>query len=567
MKRFRVGRRSTSTHVREKGAGPTARNRRLTPALWLLTALAAVALFAFLPTGAFSSPQRALNEAANLDGCQNAAGTGGAATNCNATAGGNDNWVNGDLNAGKALYFEGDSVPYRAVISGLTNPPAVHTITIAYDTQQSGKHALDYLTSYDRTVPFGTTASPAPQADPCAGETCTGTPAASAPSHPGIPTDPFVAAAGVTQVPGVFALYGGTITNIGNYTLASDSQCTHPVSAYSATGATTTCIQISFTATGTDAVLAFGVHIARRADWGLLNSAVTISGSPFHTRIVELDGSGGSQDKQIQSSAVVFPGFIHVIKNTTGGDATFGFTASPSPLANCSITTSGGTGGGPDATNCWFNNITDFKTYTVTENTPPAGWAFDTNGLSCSVASPNGGTQTLNQGTRTATIALNEGEEVTCTYANHHTTTSTTTATVLKNAADDSTVSGALALNSSVYDTSSVTPTVTGGPTPTGTVTYHFYKAVTNNTTCAGTEVGTGQQVSLNANGTVPNSDPTGGLAAGNYAFQAVYVSGDNNYTGSTSACEPFTISNSATTTATVLKNAADNTTVSGALC
>ena len=101
------------------------------------------------------------------------------------------------------------------------------------------------------------------------------------------------------------------------------------------------------------------------------------------------------------------------MKNTTGGDATFGYTASPSPLANCSITTSGGTGGGPGAANCFFDNIVIFQNYTINENTIPAGWSFDS--ASCPVTSPNNGSATPGQ---TTTINMAEGENWTCTYNN-----------------------------------------------------------------------------------------------------------------------------------------------------
>ena len=39
----------------------------------------------------------------------------------------------------------------------------------------------------------------------------------------------------------------------------------------------------------------------------------------------------------------------------------------------------------------------------------------------------------------------------------------------------------------------------------------------------------------------MPNSNSQGPLAAGGYAFQAVY-SGDANYTALTSGCEPFAV-------------------------
>jgi hypothetical protein len=83
------------------------------------------------------------------------------------------------------------------------------------------------------------------------------------------------------------------------------------------------------------------------------------------------------------------------------------------------------------------------------------------------------------------------------------------------------------------YDTSTVTGN--GAFTPSGTVTYTFFSG-----NCSGTVVHT-TQVTLNSNGTVPPSDTTAALMTGSYAFQATY-SGDTNYSGKTSDCEPFKV-------------------------
>jgi fimbrial isopeptide formation D2 family protein len=72
-----------------------------------------------------------------------------------------------------------------------------------------------------------------------------------------------------------------------------------------------------------------------------------------------------------------------------------------------------------------------------------------------------------------------------------------------------------------------------------GTVTYKLF-----NGTCGwpGAQVGSDDAVTLNSDGTVPDSGPFGPLAAGDYVFEVIY-SGDANYTGIwTPECEPFTI-------------------------
>src|SRR5262249_47015595 len=98
------------------------------------------------------------------------------------------------------------------------------------------------------------------------------------------------------------------------------------------------------------------------------------------------------------------------------------------------------------------------------------------------------------------------------------------TDTVIKDAVTNGEPTGGL--GETVYDTA----TVSGTPfTPSGTVTYQSYHTIN------GTGAHTDQTVTLNANGTVPNSAVTAALMAGSYSYVAVY-SGDSNYNGSTGA-------------------------------
>ena len=123
-------------------------------------------------------------------------------------------------------------------------------------------------------------------------------------------------------------------------------------------------------------------------------------------------------------------------------------------------------------------------------------------------------------------------------------------------------VSGQLPLNATVYDTSSLTHPA--GPTATGTVTYTFYESGTCTT---GTVVGTPQVVTLNADGTVPNSSDQGPLTAADspYAFEAVY-SGDANYLGGSSDCEPLAVGKGLTSITTTVYDASNNLQVTGTL-
>src|SRR4029079_18914598 len=84
---------------------------------------------------------------------------------------------------------------------------ASHKVTIEWDTTKGGTHAIDYLTTFNRTVAT---------ADPCLGVAGCG-----APSTFPIPADPQVTGAGVSPVAGNFTLYGGTITAVSVYSYAN----------------------------------------------------------------------------------------------------------------------------------------------------------------------------------------------------------------------------------------------------------------------------------------------------------------------------------------------------------
>jgi hypothetical protein len=213
------------------------------------------------------------NPSANLDQCRN--GTLASPAQC-IDSGGSVGWVNGNAGSSDSHWREGDSIAYRMKFSGLTL--ASHTVTIQWDTTKGGAHAIDYLTSFDRTE---TTALP-----------CSGVAGCGSPTTFPIPDDPN---SSVAQIPGNFTLYNGTITSLSAYALtgtyASDSS---------------TAITVTFTAANSTPVLAWGGHIGSQIDWGAGNSASAVSGSPYHTRLLDLDGSGGNQDRSLAAGAV-FP--------------------------------------------------------------------------------------------------------------------------------------------------------------------------------------------------------------------------------------------------------------------
>src|SRR5207247_625294 len=128
----------------------------------------------------------------------------------------------------------------------------------------------------------------------------------------------------------------------------------------------------------------------------------------------------------------------------------------------------------------------------------------------------------------------------------------TSTATELHNNANEAVipVSSSVPLGTNVHDKASVSDSVSGVD-PTGNVTFTFF----TNGTCdgAGVDKGTITLVS----GVAHPSQASGALAAGDYSFQAQY-NGDNNFSGSTSPCEPFNVNTAASSTATELHNNAN---------
>jgi hypothetical protein len=348
----------------------------------------------------------------DIEQCAN--GPLAAPINCNVSSG-NDGYTRGNVNASKSHYFEGDSVPIRMIASGLTVGVS-YTVTLGYDYTKGGKYATDFLTRYDRTESV--------MNNPCVG--VTGCTLASEISFP-IPVDPEVTngfdqtngtADDIVQIPGAFSCFGCTITAVSGYT-RSGSQA----------GDSSKAVTITFTANQVNIVIAYGAHISTRTDWGLDNSAIAISGSPYHNYVVDFPGANsGSRDLQLSAAAVIFPAQIKIIKCVTtlgappGTTSTFEFDFLSVRLGNFTLIDDQAgcaEGGTASAT---YTGLTAFgaaNSVIVQEADYSPNWTLA--GLVC-VEDPGGVPQmdnsTVNLGTRTATIILEEGEFVTCTFSN-----------------------------------------------------------------------------------------------------------------------------------------------------
>ena len=325
-------------------------------------------------------------------------------------------WQTGNMGSNDSQWVEGEFVPVRDVITGLTPGSTGNTITIEYDTTKGGKHAFDYLGTYDAStgMPNGPGGN-----NPCSGVTCVG-----APSTFGIVHDtniPFLEPGGRN-----ITMWNAVITNVSAPTLISGTYA----------GDSTTAITVTFNVNAgqTTAVLAFGAHVGSRLDWGVGNSAVAVNGSPYHLNL-----SGGGGTVQMSASAAIFPAFLVVIKevNTLGGGttATFGFNFQFSQIHPATPTTNStfvliddvvgpGGGGPPLSTNATETfALLEFgtgSTVTVTEANYQPVWSLldppvcteDPGGL------PQVDNSTTSQSSRNATIIAEEAEIITCTFKN-----------------------------------------------------------------------------------------------------------------------------------------------------
>ena len=366
------------------------------------------------------------NPAVNLDQCRNGEST--TPNDCFdfGASQGSFGWVNGNAGPEHSHYAEGHSIPYRARMTELPVGGTV-VIELGYDIKHGGKHALDFLTHYQRLLPhggFGHTPEVVTPFD-ILGNGVQGV-SSTFSEHPiPVPVPDFhgspVAgqpAARFNSLPAgerVMTLWGGTIEDIqygtnGDLT-AAQSETTilitfTPTSDANGNGAKTT-----------TAVLAWGGHIARTADWGA--GAGTISGSPYHMRIKDWTGDPslgnlGNQDRSLKVEAVFPAGKVTIVKNTEGADGTFDFssTGGGGLPADFSITTTDGTG------SITFSQVlTGAKT--VTEGALANGWEF--RNLVCEEAGiglgvPDNGTTT--DGFNTALIDMDGAEHITCTFVN-----------------------------------------------------------------------------------------------------------------------------------------------------
>jgi len=219
-------------------------------------------------------------------------------------------WINGNLNSQQAHFLEGYSIPYRAILGDLV-AGKTYTLVVAFDQRDGSKHALDYITHFQRMeshAPFGHPAETVnPLLDitgfPPSYFTATDVFTIPAPSVTGSPVAGQPAAS-FNALPAGEQVMTGYNMDLLSVTYNSPGSLTDAHSE--------TVVHVTFTALKETAVLAWGGHIASQLDWGKGESASAISGSPYHMRLKNwiIDGevvSIGNQDRSLKTDAVFIP--------------------------------------------------------------------------------------------------------------------------------------------------------------------------------------------------------------------------------------------------------------------
>src|SRR5258706_4822982 len=254
------------------------------------------------------------NVANDISQCQNG-GVGNPLQPCNESdfpaANGYGYEGNANANSSNSHWSEGEFVPLRIV--GTNYSAGAGNVQFSIDVTKGGKHAYDYVGNFDSTE----------------------TTAASSGTHANHnnPVTDLIASATPTSPDSVGVVPAATLTGFpvacGSNTFGASSQIPGEIKAWgTATGSPltvtyvsqnvgssdcSTTIQVAWTDTkasfGGTIVIAYGAHIAKQSDWGSGNSAINISGSPYHTSLVQYTTGGvtkgiGQQDAKLSANAV-----------------------------------------------------------------------------------------------------------------------------------------------------------------------------------------------------------------------------------------------------------------------
>ncbi len=354
------------------------------------------------------------NPATDISQCQNG-GIGDPLQPCSETApfaaaSGYGYEGNANANGSNSHWFEGDFVPLRIVATNYV--AGAGYIDFSIDVTKGNKHAYDYIGSFDATETTGASNSINANHNNPVTDIIAGASPTSPDSTGNIPAailNPFPAACASntftgTQAAGAIKAWGtdGPLT------------VTYPSQNVGSSDCVTT-VRVAWTGTkagfGGTIVIAYAAHIAKQADWGTGNSAISISGSPYHSSLVARNTGGetkviGNQDAKLAASAVIVPQnatltLVKTVTNDNGGSA----AATAWTLSASGPTPISGTTSSPAVTNA----VVTQGTYNLSESGGPSGYTAGT--YSCV---KNGGAPVPGN-----SITLAANDVATCTINNN----------------------------------------------------------------------------------------------------------------------------------------------------
>lgn len=436
---------------------------RLTILLLLVTAILVVA---FLPAPVLA----AMNRAVDWTQCRNDNGGGIPISGGSGNDGVMDpcNWVNGSLGDSNSIYTEGDVVPQRALQS--VPDAGAHYVTFDHSFYDSAKGAYTYdlwatpsftlrddgstnhlnltpcndlptsgtnfgdnsynncLLLYNNKVSY---AIPSEASYTVGGNNYTYPHVAGAEANAladGATRNLWISCGQVTgtgtiSVTPATQCTGVTITILGhgdhNSALLPGAQQQGPPSSDDYVQ-----MKVQFTTPLANQFVFIwtGGHLAKASYWNDASfgsfqklGAASAAGASFHERLIGWDAGSsiGNQDNQVQAGAVVSPGSLTVVKDDlTNSSTAFPFTAN-APLSPASFSLCDPAFGGclPSIT----YSALPSGAYTISENNPGLlGYV-----LTSHTCVNNTGTSSFSYTVFGATIALQPGSTVTCTFTNN----------------------------------------------------------------------------------------------------------------------------------------------------
>ncbi len=466
-------------------------------------------------------------------------------------------WINGNLQANNSTYHEGDATVQRVLLEDVTN--GSHTITFQYDTTKNGKHAYDFLTddNFSELAPNSLT-----NADMCDGASSSKLPSCASltPSlSPLIPTDSNAGGFDAAQANRHFKIRNGTITTVSTPAIASGSYAGDSDTAITVTFSVDTASCAGGYNAGTNqnpvpacaVLISFGAHISSQADWGPGTSAVSISGSPYHVALANIDGTSiGQRDNQMQASAIIVtPTVTTELHKADHSVVAVGASVPLGTTMHDMVTVTGSLPTGSVVLN-FYNNGTCTGTPLATSGSLSlTNGSVDATGFAQGpLAAGTYGFLAHYNGDRHNTPA-----DATCEYFTVS-QSQLTVNTKVHDANHNDVTNSSISLGSVVHDTSKTSGGVAGFTVPATTFTFYA------NGTCSGDGTAVTNTGADEGDAASVRSAASNALLAGSYSYKAS-VAGDANYLGDNSDCEPFTVNKANTSVATAIHLGSDHAT------